>query len=213
MTHAKNRELREIMYRANITRASSGDIDNTPIIEKASQCRQTHSWVGPRICALFAHVFVVSKATAMHVAQFVCLLLAWKAAYTTALELLEIRQIRGPVELWDALMCSGTCMHFTTRQVDSVAPQLACFWKSSLSCPGLPFALKPQPAPASSQTRAWANVPSPRTNDMCIQNFRGKRPTLLTTAHTAPIIQQQFLAADSPAALSYRAHSLLRAEA
>ncbi|EFN52299.1 hypothetical protein CHLNCDRAFT_139059 [Chlorella variabilis] len=36
MTHAKNRALREEMYRASITRASSGDIDNTPIIEKAS---------------------------------------------------------------------------------------------------------------------------------------------------------------------------------
>jgi len=40
MTHAKNRELREIMYRANITRASSGDIDNTPIIEKILSLRQ-----------------------------------------------------------------------------------------------------------------------------------------------------------------------------
>lgn len=29
------RALREEMYRASITRASSGDIDNTPIIEKA----------------------------------------------------------------------------------------------------------------------------------------------------------------------------------
>lgn len=34
MTHAKNRSLRETMYRANITRASTGDIDNSPIIEK-----------------------------------------------------------------------------------------------------------------------------------------------------------------------------------
>ena len=37
MTHAKNRELRETMYRANITRASSGDIDNSPLIEKVRQ--------------------------------------------------------------------------------------------------------------------------------------------------------------------------------
>jgi len=37
MTHAKNRELREVMYRANITRASSGDIDNTPIIDKVTR--------------------------------------------------------------------------------------------------------------------------------------------------------------------------------
>ena len=34
MTHARNRALREELYRANITRASVGDIDNTPIIEQ-----------------------------------------------------------------------------------------------------------------------------------------------------------------------------------
>ncbi|PNW73795.1 hypothetical protein CHLRE_13g572900v5 [Chlamydomonas reinhardtii] len=34
MTHAKNRELREEVYRAYITRASSGDADNGPLIEK-----------------------------------------------------------------------------------------------------------------------------------------------------------------------------------
>ena len=40
MTHASNRSLREEMYRANITRASSGDSDNTPIIEKILALRQ-----------------------------------------------------------------------------------------------------------------------------------------------------------------------------
>ncbi|KAH1073179.1 hypothetical protein J1N35_025507, partial [Gossypium stocksii] len=30
--HARNRALREEVYRAYITRASSGDLDNTPII-------------------------------------------------------------------------------------------------------------------------------------------------------------------------------------
>ena len=34
MTHSKNRALREEMYMASITKASSGEIDNTPIIEK-----------------------------------------------------------------------------------------------------------------------------------------------------------------------------------
>eukprot|EP00878_Enallax_costatus_P002366 GHUV01002542.1.p1 GENE.GHUV01002542.1~~GHUV01002542.1.p1 ORF type:complete len:832 (+),score=220.74 GHUV01002542.1:594-3089(+) len=40
MTHCKNRALREEMYRAYITRASAGDLDNTPIIEKILQLRQ-----------------------------------------------------------------------------------------------------------------------------------------------------------------------------
>uniref|UniRef100_A0A7N0TIE4 oligopeptidase A n=1 Tax=Kalanchoe fedtschenkoi TaxID=63787 RepID=A0A7N0TIE4_KALFE len=34
MQHAKNRALREELYRAYITRASSGDLDNTPIIDQ-----------------------------------------------------------------------------------------------------------------------------------------------------------------------------------
>ena len=40
MTHAANRSLREEMYRQNITRASSGDSDNTPIIDKILTLRQ-----------------------------------------------------------------------------------------------------------------------------------------------------------------------------
>jgi oligopeptidase A len=40
MTHAKNRALREEMYRQSITRASAGDIDNTPIIDKVLALRQ-----------------------------------------------------------------------------------------------------------------------------------------------------------------------------
>jgi len=43
MTHAKNRALREEMYRAYISRASSGDIDNTPIIDKVLALRQEKS--------------------------------------------------------------------------------------------------------------------------------------------------------------------------
>jgi Zn-dependent oligopeptidase len=33
MQHLKNRKLRETIYKAYITRASSGDQDNTPIIQ------------------------------------------------------------------------------------------------------------------------------------------------------------------------------------
>ncbi|KAG9440093.1 hypothetical protein H6P81_020258 [Aristolochia fimbriata] len=39
MQHAKNRSLREEVYRAYITRASSGDLDNTPIIEQILKLR------------------------------------------------------------------------------------------------------------------------------------------------------------------------------
>ncbi|KAF5206013.1 Mitochondrial intermediate peptidase protein [Thalictrum thalictroides] len=39
MQHARNRSLREEVYRAYITRASSGDIDNTPIIDQILKLR------------------------------------------------------------------------------------------------------------------------------------------------------------------------------
>ncbi|KAH1082562.1 hypothetical protein J1N35_022323 [Gossypium stocksii] len=39
MQHARNRALREEVYRANITRASSGDLDNTPIINQILKLR------------------------------------------------------------------------------------------------------------------------------------------------------------------------------
>ena len=39
MQHARNRSLREEIYRAYVTRASSGDLDNTPIIEEILKLR------------------------------------------------------------------------------------------------------------------------------------------------------------------------------
>jgi hypothetical protein len=40
LTHAKNRALRQEMYVAYVTRASSGDGDNTPIIDTVLALRQ-----------------------------------------------------------------------------------------------------------------------------------------------------------------------------
>lgn len=39
MQHAKNRVLREEVYRAYVSRASSGDLDNTPIIDQILKLR------------------------------------------------------------------------------------------------------------------------------------------------------------------------------
>lgn len=39
MQHARNRALREEIYRAFVTRASSGDINNTPIIDQILKLR------------------------------------------------------------------------------------------------------------------------------------------------------------------------------
>jgi oligopeptidase A len=39
MLHVRNRSLREEIYRAFVTRASSGDLDNTPIINKILELR------------------------------------------------------------------------------------------------------------------------------------------------------------------------------
>ncbi|KAJ0566265.1 putative oligopeptidase A [Helianthus annuus] len=39
MQHAKNRPLREEIYRAYVTCALSGDLDNTPVIEQILKLR------------------------------------------------------------------------------------------------------------------------------------------------------------------------------
>ncbi len=39
MTHAKNRELREILYKAYVSRASEGDLNNQPLIEEILKLR------------------------------------------------------------------------------------------------------------------------------------------------------------------------------
>lgn len=39
MQHAKNRTLREEVYRAYVSRASSGDLDNTAIIDQILKLR------------------------------------------------------------------------------------------------------------------------------------------------------------------------------
>jgi len=39
MQHVQNRSLREEVYRAYVTRASSGDLDNTPIIAQILKLR------------------------------------------------------------------------------------------------------------------------------------------------------------------------------
>ena len=39
MQHARNRSLREEVYRAYVTRASSGDLDNTEIINQILKLR------------------------------------------------------------------------------------------------------------------------------------------------------------------------------
>lgn len=39
MQHAKNRVLREEVYRTYVSRASSGDLDNTPIIDQILKLR------------------------------------------------------------------------------------------------------------------------------------------------------------------------------
>jgi oligopeptidase A len=39
MQHAKNRGLREEIYRAHVTRASSGDLNNTAIIDEILKLR------------------------------------------------------------------------------------------------------------------------------------------------------------------------------
>ena len=67
MTHAKNRDLREEMYKANITRASSGEIDNTPIINRILELRaEKAKLLG---YSSYAEMSMVSKMATLESAQ------------------------------------------------------------------------------------------------------------------------------------------------
>lgn len=67
MTHAKNRDLREEMYKAYVTRASSGEKDNAPIIEKVLTLRQEKaSLLG---FDTFAHLSMASKMATLEEAE------------------------------------------------------------------------------------------------------------------------------------------------
>jgi len=67
ITHAKNRGLREELYRANISRASKGDIDNTPIIDKVLALRAEKA----RLLGYptYAHLSMASKMATLEKAE------------------------------------------------------------------------------------------------------------------------------------------------
>ncbi|KAI8465022.1 MAG: hypothetical protein J3K34DRAFT_438374 [Monoraphidium minutum] len=67
LTHAKNRALREEMYRAYVTRASSGDGDNTPLIDRVLALRQEKA----KLLGFesFAHLSMASKMATLENAE------------------------------------------------------------------------------------------------------------------------------------------------
>ncbi|GAX73721.1 hypothetical protein CEUSTIGMA_g1174.t1 [Chlamydomonas eustigma] len=67
LTHCKNRALREEMYRAYMTRASTGDVDNTPIISKILTLKQEKA----RLLGFknFAELSMASKMAELDVAE------------------------------------------------------------------------------------------------------------------------------------------------
>lgn len=67
ITHSKNRALREEMYRAYVTRASSGELDNTPLINKILELKQEKA----RLLGFknFAEVSLASKMATLESAE------------------------------------------------------------------------------------------------------------------------------------------------
>lgn len=105
MTHAANRALREEMYKANITRASSGDSDNTPIIEKILTLRQEKA----KLLGFknFAELSMASKMADLSSAEELLEKLR-SASYNAAVKDLEDVQqfaaeqgFEGDLQLWD----------------------------------------------------------------------------------------------------------------
>ena len=105
MTHAANRGLREEMYRANITRASAGDADNTPLINSILSLRaEKAALLG---FANFAELSMASKMATLDKAQ--ALLEQLRAAGIDAArrDLADIQQhaaeagYAGELQQWD----------------------------------------------------------------------------------------------------------------
>ena len=105
MTHAANRELREEMYKKNITRASSGDLDNTPIITKILTLRQEKA----KLLGFdnYAELSMASKMATLESAEELLEKLR-AASYDAAVRDLEDVQafaaeqgFDGKLELWD----------------------------------------------------------------------------------------------------------------
>lgn len=105
MTHSANRSLREEMYRANITRASSGDLDNTPVIDKILSLRQEKAKILG--FANFAELSMASKMADIKSAEELLEKLR-KASYNAAIQDLEdVRKFAAEegctdeIQLWD----------------------------------------------------------------------------------------------------------------
>ena len=105
MTHAANRSLREEMYRANITRASSGDSDNTPVIDRILSLRQEKAKILG--FANFAELSMASKMADLKSAEELLEKLR-KASYNAAVQDLEdVRKYAAEqgctdeIQLWD----------------------------------------------------------------------------------------------------------------
>ncbi|KAF2283853.1 hypothetical protein GH714_016538 [Hevea brasiliensis] len=95
MQHAQNRDLREEFYRAYVTRASSGDLDNTPIIDQILKLRQEKAKL-----LNYINYAEVSMATKMATVQ-------------KAEELLEKLRTAS----WDAAVQGRTAAYFSLPKV------------------------------------------------------------------------------------------------
>ncbi len=105
MTHAANRRMREEMYKANITRASSGDSDNTPIINKILTLRAEKA----KILGFsnFAEVSMASKMADLASAEELLEKLRAASYEAAKRDLEDVKKFaaekgfKGELELWD----------------------------------------------------------------------------------------------------------------
>lgn len=106
MYHIKNRDLREKLYRAFVTRASIGDKDNAPLIKRILQIRK-------EMCTILGYSCHADKSLASKMAGSVKEVedlteMLWQKAYPAAQkELAELREFaasqgfNGDLQLWD----------------------------------------------------------------------------------------------------------------
>ena len=116
LSHADDRQLRETLYRAHVSRASSGELDNTPLIQEILELRQQQAQ-----CLGYAHWAELSLAGKM-------------AEDVSAVEALleELRAAAYPTacrELEDLQACARS---HGAAEADALAPWDVSYWAEKL---------------------------------------------------------------------------------
>ncbi|KAK9285502.1 hypothetical protein L1049_024696 [Liquidambar formosana] len=172
MQHAQNRSLREEVYRAYVTRASSGDLDNTPIIDQILKLRLEKA----RLLGYnnFAEVSMATKMATVDKAQELLEKLraaSWNAAVKDMEDLKNFSKGQGAPEADDL-------NHWDIN-----------FWSErlhSLGCPIAYFYFDPYSRPSEKRGGAWMDEVVARSRVLSRDGASARLPVAHMVCNQSP---------------------------